>query len=151
MRKPQSKHPAKLKHYHRLANYFICIQRKKLNYKAILYWIEVVLIGVLTRKMHFYDQLFFPLHSLKSHFCILTKNFKMGFCNDPMVFVIAIHILSFTLLQFSYFMFWFSENSTNLDKFHLEIRQNELYPENSTLVDKLLQDMATHQILHVGK
>ncbi|XP_031624511.1 extracellular serine/threonine protein CG31145-like [Contarinia nasturtii] len=41
-----------------------------------------------------------------------------------------------------------NENSTNLDKFHLEIRQNELYPENSTLVDKLLHDMATHQILH---
>lgn len=33
----------------------------------------------------------------------------------------------------------------------MEIRQNELYPENSTLVDKLLHDMATHQILHVGK
>lgn len=44
-----------------------------------------------------------------------------------------------------------SENSTNLDKFHLGIRQNELYPENSTLVDKLLHDMATQPIIHVGK
>ncbi|XP_055300424.1 extracellular serine/threonine protein CG31145-like isoform X2 [Sitodiplosis mosellana] len=41
-----------------------------------------------------------------------------------------------------------NENSTNLDKFHLEIRQNELYPENSTLVDKLLHDMATNQVQH---
>lgn len=49
------------------------------------------------------------------------------------------------------FIFVFSENSTNLDKFHMEIRQNELYPENSTLVDNLLYDMATQPILHVGK
>lgn len=33
----------------------------------------------------------------------------------------------------------------------MEIRQNELYAENSTLVDKLLHDMAKHPILHVGK
>lgn len=52
---------------------------------------------------------------------------------------------------FHFGLFVNSENSTNLDKFHLEIKQNELYPENSTLVDKLLHDMATQPILHVGK
>lgn len=45
----------------------------------------------------------------------------------------------------------FSDNATNLDKFHMDIKQNELYPENSPFVDSLLNDMATQPILHVGK
>lgn len=60
-------------------------------------------------------------------------------------------------MQTNNFLFhsvWFfrnSENSTNLDKFHLGIKQNELYSEDSTLVDNLLHDMATQPISHVGK
>lgn len=44
-----------------------------------------------------------------------------------------------------------SDNATNLDKFHMDIKQNELYPANSPFVDSLLNDMATQPILHVGK
>lgn len=33
----------------------------------------------------------------------------------------------------------------------MDIKQNELYPENSPFVDSLLSDMATQPILHVGK
>lgn len=33
----------------------------------------------------------------------------------------------------------------------MDIKQNELYPENSPLVDSLLSAMATQPILHVGK
>lgn len=55
------------------------------------------------------------------------------------------------LTSLSILSFFFSENSTNLDKFHMDIKQNELYPENSPLVDSLLSAMATQPILHVGK
>lgn len=43
------------------------------------------------------------------------------------------------------------DNSTHLERFHLNIRKHELYAENDTLVNQILHDMATAPILHVGK
>jgi hypothetical protein len=43
------------------------------------------------------------------------------------------------------------ENSTTLEKFHLQISQHELYPGDSELVDELVHEMATEPILHVCK
>ncbi|XP_066140145.1 extracellular serine/threonine protein CG31145 [Euwallacea fornicatus] len=43
------------------------------------------------------------------------------------------------------------KNSTTLEKFHLQISQKELYPEESPLVDQLLAEMHTEQILHVAQ
>lgn len=78
-----------------------------------------------------------------AHRCILYG------CKKPSLLILA-------LLKLSFLSFWllrsvFSDNATNLDKFHMDIKQNELYPENSPFVDSLLNDMATQPILHVGK
>lgn len=43
-----------------------------------------------------------------------------------------------------------SDVTTNLDLFHMQITANEMYPENTTTVDKLLIDMATMPIVNVG-
>jgi hypothetical protein len=43
------------------------------------------------------------------------------------------------------------ENSTTLEKFHLQISQHELYPGDSELVDELVHEMATEPILHVSQ
>lgn len=43
------------------------------------------------------------------------------------------------------------KNSTTLEKFHLQISRLELYPEDSKYVDRLLHEMATKPILHVGE
>lgn len=40
---------------------------------------------------------------------------------------------------------------TSLDKFQLQITEDELYPENSTYIDQLLLDMATRPIYKVGE
>lgn len=49
-------------------------------------------------------------------------------------------------------MFFFcSKNATNLEKFQLRISKHELYSENDTLVDALLEDMYKLPIKHVGK
>lgn len=45
----------------------------------------------------------------------------------------------------------FSENSTILDKFNYEIKQNELYAEDSKTIDGLIHEMATRKISYVGK
>lgn len=45
----------------------------------------------------------------------------------------------------------FSENTTISDKFNYEIKQNELYAEDSETIDALIQEMATRSIAHVGK
>lgn len=45
----------------------------------------------------------------------------------------------------------FSENSTILDKFNYEIKQNELYAEDSKTIDALIREMATRKIRYVGK
>lgn len=45
----------------------------------------------------------------------------------------------------------FSENSTILDKFNYEIKQNELYSEDSKTIDALIHEMATRKISRVGK
>lgn len=42
-----------------------------------------------------------------------------------------------------------SKNSTNLQKFHLKIKQHEMYAEDEPLVDLLLQEMATGPIERV--
>lgn len=44
-----------------------------------------------------------------------------------------------------------SEYSSSLEKFNLGINQKELYPENSKVVDELINDMATGTIDYVGK
>lgn len=44
-----------------------------------------------------------------------------------------------------------SENSTILDKFNYEIKQNELYAEDSETIDGLIRDMMTRKIVQVGK
>lgn len=44
-----------------------------------------------------------------------------------------------------------SKNLTNLAKFHLRIRKNELYTVDEPLVDILMHDMATKPILHVSE
>lgn len=43
-----------------------------------------------------------------------------------------------------------SSNMTSWELFQTNIARDYLYPENSTLVDKLLQEMATLPIVHVG-
>lgn len=40
---------------------------------------------------------------------------------------------------------------TLLERFQLGISQLELYPKNDPLVEKLLRNMATRKIVHVGK
>lgn len=45
----------------------------------------------------------------------------------------------------------FSKNSTILDKFNYEIKQNELYAEDSKTIDALVREMATRKIRSVGK
>lgn len=40
---------------------------------------------------------------------------------------------------------------TILDRFNLDISQNELYSEDSTLVDELLNDMAKRKIIRIGE
>lgn len=40
---------------------------------------------------------------------------------------------------------------TNWEKFHLSIQQNALYKEDDPNIEALLRDMATSQIVHVGK
>ncbi|CAH1112297.1 unnamed protein product [Psylliodes chrysocephalus] len=42
------------------------------------------------------------------------------------------------------------KNSTDLEKFHYYIAQNELYPEDSPYVDKILYEMASEPIVHVS-
>lgn len=42
-------------------------------------------------------------------------------------------------------------NASNLEKFQLKIAQHELYEDSETLVEAVLQDMATLPILHAGK
>ncbi|KAM7359450.1 uncharacterized protein ACRADG_012743 [Cochliomyia hominivorax] len=44
-----------------------------------------------------------------------------------------------------------SKNATNLEKFQLRISKYELYPENDTLVDALLEDMYKLPIKHVAQ
>lgn len=44
-----------------------------------------------------------------------------------------------------------SENSTTLEKFHLRIKQYELYAEDEPLINVLLHEMATKPIVHVSK
>lgn len=40
---------------------------------------------------------------------------------------------------------------TNWEKFHLQISRYSLYPEDTSVVDALLQDMAKQKITAVGK
>lgn len=44
-----------------------------------------------------------------------------------------------------------SENSTILDKFNYEIKQSELYSEDSGTIDGLIREMVTRKISYVGK
>lgn len=44
-----------------------------------------------------------------------------------------------------------SENTTALDKFNYQIKQNELYAEHSETIDVLIQEMATRKIVSVGE
>lgn len=46
---------------------------------------------------------------------------------------------------------YFCSDVTIMDKFNLEIKQNELYSENSKTVDALIQDMVTRKIAFVGQ
>lgn len=41
-------------------------------------------------------------------------------------------------------------NLTILDRFNLEIKQNEMYSENSNIVGEILNEMATGKIVSVG-
>lgn len=54
-------------------------------------------------------------------------------------------------LMLTHISFSCRENSTNLEKFHLKIKQNELYAEDEPLVDILIHEMATKPISHVRK
>lgn len=45
----------------------------------------------------------------------------------------------------------FSENSTILDKFNYQIKQNELYSKDSETIDGLIHEMATRKITSVGE
>lgn len=47
------------------------------------------------------------------------------------------------------FFFCFS-NLTILDRFNLEIKQNEMYSENSKVMGEILNEMATGKIVSVG-
>ena len=58
------------------------------------------------------------------------------------------HIISLRMMEI-YLIF--SENSTILDKFNYEIKQNELYAEDSETIDGLIHEMATRKISYVGK
>lgn len=40
---------------------------------------------------------------------------------------------------------------TNWEKFHLQISKYSLYPEDTTVVDAMLQDLAKQKITAVGK
>lgn len=51
----------------------------------------------------------------------------------------------------SVFLVIASDYTTVLDKFNLAINRNELYSKDSKLVDELLHEMATREIVHVGK
>ncbi|XP_063994366.1 extracellular serine/threonine protein CG31145 [Diachasmimorpha longicaudata] len=43
------------------------------------------------------------------------------------------------------------KNSSILQKFHLQISRLEMYPDNSEIVDKLLEEMATKPIVHIAQ
>ena len=42
-------------------------------------------------------------------------------------------------------------NQTSWEAFHLSITERELYPANNVMLQRLLHDMATTEIVHVGK
>lgn len=52
------------------------------------------------------------------------------------------------------YLFFYSfdrDNLTSLDKFNMEINENELYPKDSKWVDEVLHEMATRKIVKVGE
>lgn len=62
-----------------------------------------------------------------------------------MLFNVFYHLCFFVIL------FICRKNSTNLERFHASISKRELYHENDPVVDRIIQDMQTLPILHVGE
>lgn len=61
-------------------------------------------------------------------------------------------ICNFFLSNFyCHFLFLSRKDTTSLDRFHMQITAHEMYPENSTVVKQLLEDMATLPIRKVGE
>lgn len=65
--------------------------------------------------------------------------------------VTCCQLISLLILCFLFPAAMYRENSTNLEKFHLKIKADELYAEDEPLVNILLHEMATKPILHVRK